>query len=441
MEDFVSNNTSRTNKLLIKNGYVVDPVSGISGINDILIADEVIIKCEKSLSIGEYENQGYKIIDAAGLLVTPGLVDMHVHLRDPGFTHKEDIISGCSAAVSGGVTSVLCMPNTNPVTDNEETITYINEKAKTHASAKVYICGAITTGMQGEQLSDFDMYKRLGVVAVSDDGKPVCSAKGMKNALKLGREKGLVVISHCEDLDLIDGGIMNEGKVSQNLNVKGMDRASEDYITAREIFLSDSANSAVHIAHVSTKGSTSFIKWAKEQGYHVTAETCPHYFWYTEDKLLTKDSNYRMNPPLRTDKDIKEIIKGICDGTFDCIITDHAPHTLDEKANFEKAPNGVVGMETSFAASYTKLVHENKLITIDRLVELMSVNPAKILGIPAGSVAVGNKADIAIFDLDSSFVVDAKKAHGKSENLIFNGETLFGKTRYTIVNGEIVYQG
>ncbi len=425
---------------LIKNGHVVDPEQGISQKLDILIADGVIKELAANLSV-----MADRVIDASGLLVTPGLVDMHVHLRDPGFTHKEDIVSGCNAAVSGGVTAVLAMPNTNPAIDNEDTINYIKEKSKS-AKAKVYLCGAITSGLSGMRLVDFSVYKASGVVkAVSDDGKPVPSAKLMKQGINQAGEFGLLAISHCEDLELIDGGIINEGGVSKTLDIKGMDRASEDYLTAREIFLANSVTHAdntkgrVHIAHVSTKGSTKLIRFAKDNGYNVTSETCPHYFWYTEDKLLQKNANYRMNPPLREEADRLAIIDGIIDGTFDCIVTDHAPHTQEEKSDFYKAPNGVIGMEQSFAASYTLLVKQNSYINIEKLVSLMSTNPAKLLGIEGGSLKVGTVADIAIFDLDREWVVNCETSHSKSRNVIFNGERLYGKAAYTIVNGEVVY--
>lgn len=416
--------------LVIKNGRVVDPSQSLDQVIDLKIEDGVIAE------IGEGLN-GDQVLDAAGLVVLPGLVDMHVHLRDPGFTHKEDILTGCRAASAGGVTSLACMPNTSPVTDSKEVLDYILEKAK-EASAHVYPVAAITTGMLGRQLNDFGQMKQAGAVAVSDDGRPVENGAMMMDALISAQENSLLPISHCEDLSIIDGGIINDGAVSKELGVKGMHRASEDSVTAREIALAAATGTRVHIAHVSTEGSVALVRDAKARGVRVTAETCPHYFMLTEQELLKKDANYRMNPPLREERDKFAVLCGILDGTIDCIVTDHAPHAAEEKADFFKAPNGVVGLETSFAASFTALVHTGKL-TLSQLVELMSLRPAKLLGIPAGTLQVGAPADIAIADLNKKWTVVPEQLHSKSKNTVFAGMTFTGKVAYTLLRGRLVY--
>lgn len=418
--------------MLIRNGHVIDPAQGIDGPADVLIEDGKIVKVAEKIT-----DRVDRVLEARGLTVVPGLVDMHVHLRDPGFTYKEDIHTGCGAAVAGGVTSVLCMPNTKPVTDNEETIRYIQDMAK-RARAKVYVCGAITKGMQGGELADFPLYKELGVTAVSDDGRPVEHADMMEKALAEADKNGLLVTSHCEDLAVINGGIMNKGKVSTELCVPGMDRLSEDSITEREILLAEKTGTRVHIAHVSTKGSVELVRAAKKRGVKVTCETCPHYFAYTDEKLRIKDADYRMNPPLREQEDVEAVIAGILDGTIDCIVTDHAPHAKKEKQDFMKAPNGTVGLETSLAAGIRFLV-EPGILPLSKLIELMSTNPAKILGIPAGSLKPGTPADITLVDTNIKWTVLPERLNSKSKNTVFKFERMQGRVRYTFVDGEIVY--
>ena len=418
-------------KLLIKNALVIDPSQNLHEVTDLLCEDGKVAKIGKELT-----DTAEEVIDANGLALMPGLIDLHVHLRDPGLTAKEDIFTGTMAAAAGGVTSVLCMPNTKPVIQDKETVDYIHAAPK---NAKVYITGAITRDMAGAVMNDFAAYSAWGVKAVSDDGRPVENAKMMKDALIEADKHGLFVTSHCEDLKLIDGGIIHEGKVSKALGVKGMSRVSEDYQTEREIQLAESTGTAVHIAHVSTVLATDAVRRAKARGVKVTAETAPHYFWYTDEKLYARDADYRMNPPLRTEADKAAILAGVIDGTFDAIITDHAPHTPEEKANFEKAPNGAIGMESSFAASYTALVKPGH-ITIDRLVELMSCNPAKLLGINAGSLAVGMPADLFLCDLNEEWVVDVNKLHGKSKNCVFKGERLTAAVKMTLLDGKVVFK-
>lgn len=418
--------------LLLKNGYVVDTANGFEGIADILVENGVIVKREPNIT-----DNADKTIDCSGLAVLPGICDMHVHFRDPGQTHKEDIITGGNAAAAGGVTAVACMPNTNPTVDSAETVKYILEKAK-NATVKVYPVGCITKGLKGEELCDFEELRKAGCVAVSDDGKPVRNARIMAQALVKAHYAGLKVISHCEDVDVVAGGIINSGEVSKELGVNGMHRISEDISTAREIILAGDLEMPIHIAHVSTATCMMLLRVAARYGVMVTSETCPHYFSLTDEKLLSRDADYRMNPPLRTKEDVEAITEGVCDGTIDCIVTDHAPHTAEEKADFEKAPNGVVGLETSLAVTLTRLYHTGKL-PLSRIVRLMCINPRKILNISGGKLSEGEPADIAIVDLNEEWTVDPAKLHGKSHNTCFKGEKLKGKVKMTVLDGKIVY--
>lgn len=420
------------NELLIKNATVVSPADGINEQLDILVRDGVISQLGKNLSADCIA------IDAEGLYAIPGLVDMHVHLRDPGQTHKEDIITGCNAAAAGGVTSLLAMPNTNPTTDSTETVKYILDKAK-NAKANVYVAASITKGLKSLELTDLDELKSAGAIALSDDGRPVENTKFLSDAMKKAPELGMSVVAHCEDLFLADGGKINEGEVSQKLGVKGIPASAEDCGTAREIALAAALDVPVHICHVSTKTSVALIRDAKARGVKVTAETAPHYFSLTEKELLRGDADYRMNPPLRTKADVEEIITGLLDGTLDAVATDHAPHTPEEKADFVKAPNGSIGMETSLAVGITYLV-KTGIMSFEQLIEKMSVNPAKILGINAGTLSVGAPADIAIVDIDEVWTVDTEKLHGKSKNTPFKGKTLCGKVKKTILGGNIVFE-
>ncbi|HBM98687.1 MAG TPA: dihydroorotase [Ruminococcus sp.] len=419
------------NELLIKNATVVSPADGINEQLDILVRDGVISKLGKNLSAD------CTVIDAEGLYAIPGLVDMHVHLRDPGQTHKEDIITGCNAAAAGGVTSLLAMPNTNPTTDSTETVKYILDKAK-NAKANVYVAASITKGLKSLEPTDLDELKSAGAIALSDDGRPVENTKFLSDAMKKAPELGMSVVAHCEDLFLADGGKINEGEVSQKLGVNGIPASAEDCGTAREIALAAALDVPVHICHVSTKTSVALIRDVKARGVKVTAETAPHYFSLTEKELLRGDADYRMNPPLRTKADVEEIITGLLDGTLDAVATDHAPHTPEEKADFVKAPNGSIGMETSLAVGITYLV-KTGIMSFEQLIEKMSVNPAKILGINAGTLSVGAPADIAIVDIDEVWTVDTEKLHGKSKNTPFKGKTLCGKVKKTILGGNIVF--
>lgn len=417
--------------LLIKNATVVSPADKISGRYDILVMNGKIAQIGENLSF-DGEN-----IDAEGLYAIPGLVDMHVHLRDPGQTQKEDIFTGCRAAAAGGVTSLLAMPNTTPATDSGEVVRYILDKAK-NADANVYVAASITKGLKSLEPTDIEELNNAGAIALTDDGRPVENTKFLSDAMKKAPLYGMHIVSHCEDLYLADGGKINEGEVSEKLGVKGIPASAEDCGTAREIALAAVLDVPVHICHVSTKTSVELIRDAKNRGVKVTAETAPHYFSLTDRELLRGDADFRMNPPLRTISDMDEIINGLLDGTLDAIATDHAPHTVEDKADFVSAPNGSIGMETSLAVGITCLVKRG-LLSFEKLVEKMSVNPARILGINAGTLAVGAPADIALVDLDEEWVVDVDKLHGKSKNTPFKSRRLCGKVKKTILGGKVVF--
>ncbi len=419
-------------KYLIQNARVLDPSQNMDVVADILLEDGKIAKVAKNISAAEAI-----VIDAKGLVAAPGLIDMHVHLRDPGFTHKEDIMTGCMAAAAGGFTAVASMPNTKPVTDSPEVLHYILDKAK-DAACRVYPVAAITKDLSGSALNDFAALKVAGAVGVSDDGRPVENGGQMLEALKLAQKEGLLALSHCEDLTIINGGIINKGKISEELGVKGMDRASEDSITAREIVLAECSDTRIHICHVSTKGSVQLIREAKARGVKVTAETAPHYMMLTDELLRNMDANWRMNPPLREVDDCEAVIAGVLDGTLDCIITDHAPHAASEKADFHKAPNGIVGLETSFAAAHTVLCKERGLSLLN-LIKLMSTRPAEILGVPGGTLKEGSPADIVLLDPEKIWTVDKEKFYSKSNNTPFHGMELTGKAVCTICGGKITY--
>lgn len=422
-------------KLLIKGGHVVDPKNKIDGVCDIYIDKGVI--CDVGTDVELDDLSEIEVIDASGMYVTPGLVDMHVHLRDPGFTYKEDIESGTKSAALGGVTSVACMPNTSPVCDNTTVIEYIKSKAKQVGVVNVYPIGAITKGLESEELAGIGDFKFAGVVAVSDDGKPVKSASLMRRALEYADMFDVTVISHCEEPS-IAAGSMNEGAVATEMGLVGISNAAEEIMANREIILAENTNTAVHLAHVSTKGTVEAVRRAKERGVRVTCETCPHYFSLTEEAVRGYNTNAKMNPPLRTEEDVKAIIEGLKDGTIDAIATDHAPHHEDEKnCEFVNAMNGIVGLETSLGVSVKYLV-KTGILTMSQLIEKMALNPANILGLCKGSLSVNSAADIIIFNPDKEYTVDVSKFASKSKNSPYDGFVLCAKPEYTIVGGKIV---
>lgn len=420
--------------LLFKNARVVDPSQNLDRICDVLCKDGTVAFIGENIVCNNVVT-----IDASGLILAPGLIDLHTHLRDPGFTEKEDIVTGCAAAAAGGVTTLCAMPNTRPTCDTPETIRYVLQKAE-KAQARVLPVAAITKGLKGEELTDMAALKEAGACAFSDDGVPVQTAAQMQQALTLSANLNAPIFAHTEDRSLSAGGIVNDCALCADLDLKGIPNSAEDVGTAREIALLMSApqNARLHICHVSAAGSVSLIRDAKARGLHITAETCPHYFMFTDAKISEKDADYRMNPPLRSENDRQAVLRGVLDGTLDVIATDHAPHTEAEKADFYKAPNGVIGMETSFAASYTALV-QSGILTVSDLIDKMSVRPAKILGIDGGTLRVGARADLILIDENEAWTVDTEKLHGKSKNCVFKNCTLQSKIKMTVSAGRIVY--
>ncbi|MSN25705.1 MAG: amidohydrolase family protein [Geobacter sp.] len=421
--------------LLIKNGRLIDPSQKIDDTLDILVENGLIKQIGKSLQVPA----DVRSIDASGMLVVPGLIDIHVHLRDPGLEYKEDIVSGTKAAVSGGFTSVCCMPNTKPVIDNKAIVSYIINKAKNEGFCNVFPVGSITYGLSGERMSEMGELKESGCVAVSDDGKPVNNPELMRRALEYARGIGIMVISHAEDLELVGGGVMNEGYTSTELGLKGIPRVAEDIATSREIMLAEYTNSPIHIAHVSTRGAVRIIREAKARGVQVTCETAPHYFTLTDDAVRGYNTNAKMNPPLREAEDMAAIKEGLRDGTIDCIATDHAPHHIDEKdVEFNEAMNGIIGLGTSLPLSL-QLVRDG-ILTINQLVEKMSCNPSKILNLNRGTLSPGSIADITIIDPDRQWEINEGSVASKSKNSPFLGWTVTGWASCTIVDGNIMYQ-
>lgn len=418
--------------IYIKNARIIDTANHRDEFGDILIHNGYFVKKQEDLV-----RKADRVIDAAGLFAIPGLVDMHVHLRDPGQTHKEDILSGSRAAAFGGITTVAAMPNTNPVAESCETIQYILSKAR-QADIRVLPVASITVGLKGETLTDFKKLQAAGAVAFSDDGRPVENTEIMLRALKLAQSLKLPILSHCEDLYL-SKGIMNESEISKRHSIPGTSAAAEDAATARDVALAASAKCGIHICHVSTKTSLDIIRSAKQAGVRVTCETAPHYFALSDQCLEDLDADYRMNPPLRGEEHRAAVVDAIKNGTIDVIATDHAPHTAEEKADFIKAPNGVIGLQISLAAAYTYLVKPGE-ISFSRLIELMSLNPAKILNLPFGTLTEGAPADIVLFDPGISWTVEPDKLPGKSHNTPFKGKRLSGKVVMTICDGRIVYE-
>jgi len=415
-------------KLLIKNVVVFGKEC------DIYVVDGIIKRIAKNVTYN-----ADKTIDGNGLTALPAFVDMHTHLREPGFERKEDIESGSRAAVRGGYASVCCMPNTNPVIDNKCIVSYVVNRAKEVNLARVYPIASITKGMKGEELTNFGSVKAFGAVAVSDDGMPVTSSNTMRLAIEYAKPFGLPVISHCEDFSIADGGVVNEGYHATVAGLKGISRVAEEAMVAREILIAESLDSSVHVAHISTTNSVNLVRDAKKRGAKVTAETCPHYIALTDEEILSYDTDTKVNPPLREERDRKNIIEGIKDGTIDAIATDHAPHHADDKnVEYNYAANGISGIETAFSVAYTYLVRSGE-ITLKRLSELMTDNPANIMNIPYGELKVGGLADITLVDLDEKYTVDSREFFSKGKNTPFEGKELYGRVKTTVVNGEIKY--
>jgi dihydroorotase len=421
-------------KILIKHGRIIDPASGRDEISDILVERGKIKK------IGQIDDDNdATLIDAKGCWVTPGLIDVHVHLREPGYEYKEDIESGTLSAVAGGFTTVCCMPNTKPVIDSPKIIKHIIKKTKEKGHAHVLPIGAITLGQKGEVLAPIDMMVDGGAIAISEDGRSVLNAKILKTAMFEAARLNIPVLSHCEDDDLAHGGCMNDGKRSKELGLQGIHNDAEDIITARDILLAKSTGAKLHLCHVSTAGSVDLIREAKKKGIQVTAEVCPHHFTLTDDAVDGQDANMKMNPPLRTQADVNAILKGLKDGTIDIIATDHAPHAPSEKeSGFESAANGIVGLETALGLSLQTLVGSG-LLTPSQLIEKMSLNPAKLLGIDKGSLKVGKMADITIIQPEEVYTIDKETFKSKGRNTPYDGVKVTGKVKCTLVKGVIKY--
>lgn len=418
-------------KILIKSGRVVDPANNIDEVLDMLVEDARISQVS-----GNIKAEADKIIEAQGKIVMPGLVDMHVHLREPGREDKETILSGTKAALAGGVTSVLAMPNTEPTIDSVEHVKILTEAIKQSAKANVFICGAITKERRGLELSGVSSLKNEGVIAISDDGASVDSDALMLEALKLARKAGLLVICHSEDKKLSSGGQVNLGFTSTRLGLRGISNESEYKRIARDIELAEKSGSAIHIAHVSCRESVKIIAQARKKGIRVTCETSPHYFSLNEEAVLGYDTNFKMNPPLRAKEDMLAIRQALSDGTIDAIASDHAPHTENEKdIEFERAEFGVIGLETELAAAITELIGNN-LLSWRQLVEKMSLNPSRILGINKGTLSVGSDADIIVVDPDKEWVVRKENVFSKSRNSSFIGRSLKGFVEYTLCRGK-----
>lgn len=420
--------------LLIKNGRVVNPATQVDSILDILIEDEEI------RSIGKHLEGDHDVIDATGKLVCPGFVDLHVHLREPGFEVKETIESGTRAAVAGGVTTVVCMPNTSPAIHSKEIVQYIQTKTEAAGHAKVYIAGAITKDISGKMLSDMEDMMSQGIVSVSDDGRTTPDISLMTEAFEKIKDRDLVLMAHTEDDKLAQYGCMNEGKHSRMLGLIGIPNEAESNIVKRDIELCKKADSRLHICHVSTEESMKHIIKAKAEGVNVTVEICPHHFILTDDIVRKEDAYSKVNPPIRSKKDRDYMLACIQQGHIDCIVTDHAPHEDNSKRiAYEKAAFGISGIETSFALSYTYLV-ESRLINLSQLIELMSTRPSQIIRQKTGDISEGKKADLVIIDLNKKYIIDSNRFHSKGKNTPFNGFEVSGVVEQTFVNGKLVFK-
>ena len=422
-------------KLLIRKGRVGDPVGGIGGVMDILVEDGRVAVIGSELTA-----PSARVIDARGLTVCAGLVDMHVHLREPGFEYKETIQTGCLAAARGGFTSIAPMPNTRPATDCPERIALVRQKAAQACGVHVWPIGAVTRGQKGQALTDAAALKKAGAVALSDDGMPVQNANLLRDALIRCRRQELTILSHCEDADLVKNYAVNEGRVSRALGLPGRPAIAEELQVMRDAMLAEETGAAVHICHISTARSVEIVRQFKKKGVPITCETCPQYFALTEDELLSRGTLARVNPPLRTRLDVEGILAGLKDGTIDVIATDHAPHSDEEKARpLPEAPSGMVGLETALAVTLTSLYHTG-VMDLSDILRKMTINPAFILRIPKGRLSLGGGADFTIFDPDEEWTVDPEQFASKGRNTPFAGRTLKGRVKYTIVDGKIIYQ-
>lgn len=438
-------------KILIKGGRVINPATGMDEIADVLVEDEKVTKIAK-----EIEDNADRRIDAEGCFVMPGFIDLHVHFRDPGLEQKEDVFTGMKAAARGGYTSVLCMPNTKPVADHPDVIEYVHNKAKSVKGIHVYQVGAVTKGQQGKELAAIEDMVKAGCPAISEDGKSVMDSNIYREAMKLAAKLDIPVLAHCEDINLVNGGVMNLDSKSSELGMPGISNAVEDIIVARDILLSKETGAQLHLCHCSTKDSVEMIRKAKEEGLMVSGEVCPHHFTLTSEDITEYipvmkegildpkdtdvDTNYKMNPPLRTKEDVKALKEGLKSGIMEVISTDHAPHTFDDKnTSMKKAPFGIVGLETAACLTYSELVLGGYLTPM-QMAERMSYNPAKIMKFEQGDIQPGKMADIVVFDPNKTYKIDKNKFLSKGKNTPFHGREVTGKVKYTICQGELVYE-
>lgn len=423
--------------ILIKNGRVIDKAANIDRVMDILIQDEIIKRVAEEIE--EKDDTDVRVINADGCFVMPGLIDLHVHLRDPGFTYKETIESGSKAAAKGGFTTICPMPNTKPVIDNPEIVREIVTRSQSESLITILPVGAVTIGQQGREVTDIKGMAESGICAISEDGKSVMNSNVYREAMKIAKECNIPVMAHCEDINLVAGGVMNMGNKSEQLGLKGISNAVEDIIAARDILLAKETKVTLHLCHCSTEDSVRMIKEAKEEGLSVSGEVCPHHFTLSTDDIKENDGNYKMNPPLRDRKDVEALKQGLRDGIMDVISTDHAPHSSEEKSRgFEGAPFGIVGLETSAALTYTELVLQG-FLTPMQMVEKMSYNPAKILGIDRGTLMEGKIADVVIFNPEKEYEINAEEFVSKGHNTPFHGRKVKGAVEYTIHHGAIVF--
>ena len=423
-------------KLLIKNGRLVFPVTGTVVLQDVLVENGVISLMERGLDPEGCD----RVIDASGLMVAPGLVDMHVHLRDPGLTYKEDILTGCAAAARGGVTAMACMANTSPAVDCPEQVEYVLNRARQGCGVEVYPIAAVSKGLRGEEPTDAEALKDAGAVALSDDGNNVDNANLMRDVLIRARGLDLPVLCHCEDTTMVAGRAVNEGSVSRQLWLEGRPAIAEEIMVMRDAMLAEETGAHVHICHISTAKAVDIVRRMKKRGVGLTCETCPQYFTLTEDEVLTQGAMARVNPPLRTRNDVAGIVAGLRDGTIDVIATDHAPHSAEEKArSLTRAPSGMIGLETSLAIALTQLYHTRRM-DLPAIIKRMSTTPADILRLPRGRMSLGAQADLVLFDPDEEWTVDPEQFASKARNTPFAGWKVKGKVKYTIVKGEVIYQ-